>query len=118
MNNIDVVKEIEKGMLGVGGLPSNQEFYDELSSKVRLKLCVKNSYELDREGKVMTAGKNYFQREISLYITFLQRDYLWRLRGSGVQAGSTRFRDKVLSFLDAQIEKEIDTIRCVQFYGL
>lgn len=118
MNQIDVVKQIASDMLGIGGVPTNQEFYDEFSSRIRLELHVKNSYELDRNDNIMRPGRNYYQREISLYVTFLQRDYMWRLRGSRVPEGNTRFRDKVLNLLDEQIEKEIDTIRCIKFYGL
>lgn len=35
MNQIDVVKKIADDMIGIGGIPSNQEFYEEFNYRVQ-----------------------------------------------------------------------------------
>jgi ribosomal protein L33 len=40
-NQIEVVKDIAEGMIGIGGIPNNEEFYAEFNSRVTAKLGIK-----------------------------------------------------------------------------
>ena len=40
MNQIDVVKKIADDMLGIGGIPSNQDFYEEFNFRVQAALNI------------------------------------------------------------------------------
>ena len=40
-NQIEIVKDIAEGMIGIGGVPTNQEFYAEFNSRVASKLGIK-----------------------------------------------------------------------------
>lgn len=40
-NQIDIVKDIADGMIGIGGIPNNEEFYVEFNSRVTSKLGIK-----------------------------------------------------------------------------
>lgn len=40
MNQIDIVKKIADEMLGIGGIPSNQEFYEEFNCRVQVALNI------------------------------------------------------------------------------
>ena len=46
-NQIEIVKEILEGMIGIGGIPNNEEFYAEFNSRVMAKLGIKNECEID-----------------------------------------------------------------------
>jgi hypothetical protein len=39
-NQIDIVKDIADGMIGIGGIPSNEEFYAEFDMRVREALRI------------------------------------------------------------------------------
>ena len=39
-NHIDIVKDIADGMIGIGGIPSNEEFYAEFDMRVREALHI------------------------------------------------------------------------------
>lgn len=39
-NQIEIVKEIADGMIGIGGIPSNEEFYAELNMRIRAALKI------------------------------------------------------------------------------
>jgi hypothetical protein len=41
-NQIDIVKDIADGMIGIGGIPSNEEFYAEFDMRVRAALRIHN----------------------------------------------------------------------------
>jgi len=43
-NQIEIVKEILEGMIGIGGIPTNEEFYEEFNSRVTAKLGIKFKY--------------------------------------------------------------------------
>ncbi len=40
-NQIETVKDIAEGMIGIGGIPNNEEFYAEFNSRVTAKLGIK-----------------------------------------------------------------------------
>ena len=40
MNQIDIVKQIADDMIGIGGIPSNQEFYEEFNFRLQTALNV------------------------------------------------------------------------------
>ena len=40
-NQIEIVKDIADGMIGIGGIPNNKEFYVEFNSRVTYKLGIK-----------------------------------------------------------------------------
>ena len=44
-NQIEIVKEIADGMIGIGGIPTNEEFYEEFNSRVIAKLGIKTLYK-------------------------------------------------------------------------
>jgi hypothetical protein len=39
-NQIDIVKDIADGMIGIGGIPSNEDFYAEFDMRVREALRI------------------------------------------------------------------------------
>lgn len=39
-NQIEIVKDIADGMIGIGGIPSNEEFYAEFDMRVRAALRI------------------------------------------------------------------------------
>jgi hypothetical protein len=39
-NQIEIVKDIANGMIGIGGIPSNEEFYAEFDMRVRAALRI------------------------------------------------------------------------------
>lgn len=39
-NQIEIVKEIADGMIGIGGIPTNEEFYAEFDMRVRAALRI------------------------------------------------------------------------------
>jgi hypothetical protein len=39
-NQIDIVKDIADGMIGIGGIPNNEEFYAEFDMRVREALRI------------------------------------------------------------------------------
>jgi len=39
-NQIEIVKDIADGMIGIGGIPSNEEFYAEFNMRVRAALRI------------------------------------------------------------------------------
>lgn len=39
-NQIEIVKDIAEGMIGIGGIPSNEEFYAEFDMRVRAALRI------------------------------------------------------------------------------
>ena len=41
-NQIEIVKDIADGMIGIGGIPSNEEFYAEFDMRVRDALRIHN----------------------------------------------------------------------------
>lgn len=41
MNQIEIVKDIAEGMIGIGGIPNNQEFYAEFNSRLQASLGIK-----------------------------------------------------------------------------
>ena len=41
-NQIEIVKKIADGMIGIGGIPSNEEFYAEFDMRVRDALRIHN----------------------------------------------------------------------------
>ena len=45
MNQIDEVKNIADGMIGIGGIPNNEEFYAEFNFRVQSKLGIKTQCE-------------------------------------------------------------------------
>lgn len=45
MSQIDDVIAIAEGMIGIGGIPSNEEFYSEFNFRVQSKLAIKNQCE-------------------------------------------------------------------------
>ena len=42
MNQINKVKDIADGMIGIGGVPSNEDFYSEFNSRVKESLNIKS----------------------------------------------------------------------------
>jgi ribosomal protein L33 len=40
-SQIETVKDIADGMIGIGGIPNNEEFYAEFNSRVTAKLGIK-----------------------------------------------------------------------------
>ncbi len=40
-NQIEIVRDIAEGMIGIGGVPNNKEFYAEFNSRVTAKLGIK-----------------------------------------------------------------------------
>lgn len=44
-NQIEIVKEIAEGMIGVGGIPSNKEFYEEFNFRLTSSLGIKTECE-------------------------------------------------------------------------
>jgi hypothetical protein len=47
MNQIDIVKKIADGMIGIGGIPSNQEFYEEFNFRVQMALNINPKRDFD-----------------------------------------------------------------------
>ena len=45
MNQIDEVKNIADGMIGIGGIANNEEFYAEFNFRVQSKLGIKTQCE-------------------------------------------------------------------------
>jgi len=43
-NQIEIVKEIADAMIGIGGIPTNEEFYEEFNSRVTAKLGINFKY--------------------------------------------------------------------------
>ena len=41
MNQIEIVKDIADGMIGIGGIPSNEEFYHEFNFRFQSRLNIK-----------------------------------------------------------------------------
>jgi hypothetical protein len=39
-NQIDIVKDVADGMIGIGGIPTNEEFYAEFDFRVRVALRI------------------------------------------------------------------------------
>lgn len=44
-NQIDIVKDIAESMIGIGGIPNNQEFYVEFNSRLTAKLGIKDDWD-------------------------------------------------------------------------
>lgn len=42
MNQFEIVKDIADGMIGIGGVPSNDEFYQEFNFRLQSKLNIKS----------------------------------------------------------------------------
>ena len=40
MNQIDIIKKIADDMIGIGGIPSNEEFYEEFNFRVQAALNI------------------------------------------------------------------------------
>lgn len=40
-NQIEIVKNIADGMIGIGGVPSNEDFYLEFNHRISVKLGIK-----------------------------------------------------------------------------
>lgn len=52
MNQLDKVKDVLEGMVGIGGIPNNEEFYEEFNLRVKGVLGIK----LECEWKYMNIG--------------------------------------------------------------
>ena len=44
-NQIELVKDIADGMIGIGGIPTNEEFYTEFNSRIVAKLGINTKCE-------------------------------------------------------------------------
>lgn len=51
-NQIDIIKEIADGMVGIGGVPNNEEFYAKFDSRVRSALNID-----DTKSSLLLSGK-------------------------------------------------------------
>ena len=65
-NQIEIVKEVAEGMIGIGGVPSNKEFYDEFNMRIRAALNIPSvNTRIFKVGeKVTWRGMNLFVAEV------------------------------------------------------
>jgi hypothetical protein len=54
MNHIDIVKKIANDMIGIGGIPSNQEFYEEFNFRVQEALKINS-----KRGEIVVRNFQY-----------------------------------------------------------
>jgi len=72
-NQIEIVKDIADGMIGIGGIPTNEEFYAEFDMRVRAALRIHDVvwrsepcgllHSTDWNGKCFKCGEQVFVRE-------------------------------------------------------
>ena len=46
-NQIEIVKDVADGMIGIGGMPTNEEFYAEFDMRIKAALGIKESENRD-----------------------------------------------------------------------
>jgi len=59
MNQIDEIKDIADGMIGIGGIPSNRDFYAEFNFRVQSRLGIRNQCEWEHVEEGMFGCNNY-----------------------------------------------------------
>ena len=59
-NQIDIVREIADGMMGIGGVPNNKEFYDEFDMRVRAALNI----DVSNRRELLLAYEKYMNEKI------------------------------------------------------
>ena len=46
-NPLEITQDVLNGMIGIGGIPTNQEFYDEFNDRLKAALSLHNVSDCD-----------------------------------------------------------------------
>ncbi len=63
-DQIEIVKDVAEGMYGIGGIPSNEEFYAEFDMRVRLALQIEG---VAGQSEQLKAFNDWFQQNGQLF---------------------------------------------------
>lgn len=88
-NQIEIVKDVADGMIGIGGIPNNEEFYAEFNSRVVAKLGIKTECKDKTSKKELNLALRKTNVSGSDLVEILKSDSVYRLLRYGVKSPSS-----------------------------
>ena len=76
-NPLEITQDVLNGMIGIGGIPTNQEFYDEFNDRLKVALSLHNVSQ-QRElllSAICQFTKRNTQKEIQEVEKWIETDF-------------------------------------------